>query len=87
MAGYDETVDWWSLGVLVYEMITGFTPWRHPNICTLYDLILCSELVWPADSPGLDEEARDFVSSLLVRDSLKRLGGGGRGAAELRQTF
>ena len=60
-------------------MVTGLTPWRHPNICTLYDLILSAPLVWPATT-GLEEETMDFVTSLLVRESEKRLGGGGRGA-------
>ena len=77
-------MDWWSLGVLVYEMVTGLTPWRHPNICTLYDLILSASLVWPATTPGLEEETVDFVSLLLVRDSQKRLGGGGRGAEQVK---
>ena len=76
-------MDWWSLGVLVYEMVTGLTPWRHPNICSLYDLILSAPLVWPATA-GVEEGTRDFVSSLLVRDSIKRLGGGGRGAEEVK---
>ena len=68
----------------MYEMVTGLTPWRHPNICTLYDMILSASLVWPATTPGLDVETKDFVSSLLVRDSERRLGGGGRGAEEVR---
>ena len=56
-------------------MVTGLTPWRHPNICSLYDLILSAPLVWPA-TPGLEEETTDFVSRLLERDSQRRLGGG-----------
>ena len=60
MSGYDCSVDWWSLGVLVYEMVTGLTPWRHHNICALYDMILSSPLCWP-NTPGLQEDTRDFV--------------------------
>ena len=71
---------------MVYEMVTGVTPWHHPNICTLYDLILSSPLTWP-NLPDLEEEARDFVNCLLVRDSQDRLGGGGRGAAQIREAF
>ena len=53
-------MDWWSLGVLVFEMVTGLTPWRHSNICTLYDMILSQPLTWPP-TQGLEEEVKNFV--------------------------
>ena len=46
--GYGLSVDWWSLGVLVHELITGATPWRHPDIYTLYDMIIDQEFSWDA---------------------------------------
>ena len=39
-------MDWWSLGVLVHEMVTGVTPWRHTNIYTLYDMIIDQAFTW-----------------------------------------
>ena len=39
-------MDWWSLGVLVHELVTGVTPWRHPDIYTLYDMIIDQEFIW-----------------------------------------
>ena len=39
-------MDWWSLGVLVHELVTGVTPWRHPDIYTLYDKIIDQEFTW-----------------------------------------
>ena len=44
--GYGLSVDWWSLGVLVHELVTGVTPWRHPDIYTLYDMIIDQEFSW-----------------------------------------
>ena len=44
--GYGASVDWWSLGVLVHEMVTGVTPWRHTNIYTLYDMIIDQAFTW-----------------------------------------
>ena len=46
MQGYGVSVDWWSLGVLVHEMVTGVTPWRHDNIYTLYDMIIDIDFDW-----------------------------------------
>ena len=45
-SGYGASVDWWSLGVLVHEMVTGVTPWRHTNIYTLYDMIIDQAFAW-----------------------------------------
>ena len=44
--GYGRSVDWWSLGVLVHELVTGVTPWRHPDLYTLYDMIIDQEFTW-----------------------------------------
>ena len=44
--GYGRSVDWWSLGVLVHELVTGVTPWRHHDIYTLYDMIIDQEFTW-----------------------------------------
>merc|ERR1711976_1014498 len=46
VTGYGLSVDWWSLGVLVHELVTGVTPWRHPDIYTLYDMIIDQEFSW-----------------------------------------
>ena len=44
--GYGVSVDWWSLGVLVHEMVAGVTPWRHRDIMILYDMILGQDFSW-----------------------------------------
>ena len=53
IAGYGVSVDWWSLGILVHEMVTGVTPWRHPDIMTLYDMILAEDFTWHARDTGV----------------------------------
>ena len=81
--GYGMSVDWWALGVLVFEMVVGYPPFWDGNIHALYDKILVGNVEW---TRGLEIEqvVRDFVSRLLVRDVSKRMGGGGRGVEEVK---
>ena len=46
-SGHDFTVDWWALGVLIYEMIVGITPFYNPNHHQMYHLIQNAPIRWP----------------------------------------
>ncbi|KAJ3972188.1 kinase-like domain-containing protein [Lentinula raphanica] len=72
--GYTKTVDWWTLGVLLYEMMTGLPPFYDDNVNTMYQRILTDPLLFPADMPS---EARSVITCLLQRDPAKRLGANG----------
>ncbi|KAJ7905036.1 kinase-like domain-containing protein [Mycena leptocephala] len=72
--GYTKTVDWWTLGVLLYEMMTGLPPFYDENVNTMYQRILTDPLNFPLDMPS---EARSVMTGLLQRDPLKRLGAHG----------
>ncbi|KAG9046592.1 hypothetical protein FS837_004011 [Tulasnella sp. UAMH 9824] len=77
--GYTKTVDWWTLGVLLYEMMTGLPPFYDENVNTMYQRILHDPLRFPEDMPS---EARSIMTSLLLRDPSRRLGN--RGAEEIK---
>jgi serum/glucocorticoid-regulated kinase 2 len=64
-------VDWWSLGTLAYEMLTGLPPYYSQNINEMYEKILYDPLTFPA---FLSEECKSFLEGLLTRDPEKRLG-------------
>eukprot|EP01064_Diplonema_japonicum_P028169 TRINITY_DN4263_c2_g1_i1.p1 TRINITY_DN4263_c2_g1~~TRINITY_DN4263_c2_g1_i1.p1 ORF type:complete len:435 (+),score=87.86 TRINITY_DN4263_c2_g1_i1:97-1401(+) len=68
--GHGKAVDWWSLGILLYEMISGLPPFYSENVNEMYGLILQKELVF--DEP-MSEAAMDMCRSLLERDPEKRL--------------
>ncbi|KAL7927214.1 serine/threonine protein kinase, AGC family [Trichoderma austrokoningii] len=71
--GYGKTVDWWTLGVLLYEMLTGLPPFYDENTNEMYRKILTASL----NFPGYDvvpPAARDLLTKLLDRDPAKRLG-------------
>jgi len=71
---YGKAVDWWSLGILIYEMLTGLPPFYSENTNLMYKKILFSELVFP---PEVSETAQTFLREILNRDPDSRLGAGG----------
>jgi len=71
--GHSKPVDWWSLGILIYEMLVGLPPFYSENMNEMYELILKAPLKFPSFVPN---EAQSLLKGLLERDETKRLGGG-----------
>lgn len=72
--GYGKEVDWWSLGILIYEMLCGCPPFYSPNREVLFSLIKSANVSYPND---ISIESIDFLSKILVTDPRKRLGSNG----------
>nr|CCA21552.1 protein kinase putative [Albugo laibachii Nc14] len=70
-SGYDKTCDWWSLGILIFEMFVGRTPFKDENTAIMYRNIREGQLFLP---PSLPETARSLLIGLLERDASRRLG-------------
>jgi serum/glucocorticoid-regulated kinase 2 len=64
-------VDWWSIGTLLFEMMTGLPPFYNEDTQEMYRRILFQPLHCP---PSMSPEAADVVTALLHRDPAKRLG-------------
>jgi len=69
--GHGKPVDWWSFGILVYEMLTGLPPFYSRNKKEMYFKILKCELRFPQD---IGADAKDLIQSLLKREPGQRLG-------------
>jgi protein kinase A len=69
--GHGKPVDWWTLGVLIYEMIAGIDPFADDDPMTIYQNILKGKLHFPK---GFDNDAKSLVKHLLVNDLSKRYG-------------
>ncbi|KAI8805948.1 kinase-like domain-containing protein, partial [Cladochytrium replicatum] len=69
--GYGKAVDWWALGVLVYEMLAGHPPFYDEDHFKLYEKILACKLRFPSH---FDPQAKDLVKRLLQPDLTKRFG-------------
>lgn len=79
--GHGKPVDWWSLGTLMYDMLTGAPPFCSDSRKKTIDKILKGKLVLP---PYLTAESRDLLRKLLKRHPEMRLGGGSDDAAPIK---
>ena len=79
--GHNIMADWWSFGILLYEMMVGIPPFYNQNIQLMYELIQHSDLRFPQRNP-LSREAQDIITKLLERDPSRRLGT--RGVEEVK---
>uniref|UniRef100_A0A8P4JVN6 non-specific serine/threonine protein kinase n=1 Tax=Dicentrarchus labrax TaxID=13489 RepID=A0A8P4JVN6_DICLA len=70
---YGRAVDWWGLGVVMYEMMCGRLPFYNQDHERLFELILMEEIRFPKN---LAPEAKALLAGLLKKDPKQRLGGG-----------
>ena len=66
---YGRSVDWWGVGVVMYEMMCGRLPFYSRDHETLFELILVEEIKFPA---RLSDVAKSLLSGLLQKDPTKR---------------
>lgn len=69
--GYNFMVDYYALGVLVYELVVGSPPFIRTTNTDLFHKIVTREVYLPGH---LSSKCKDFLSALLVKDPKKRLG-------------
>jgi serine/threonine protein kinase len=80
-SGHGKAADWWTLGALLFEMLTGLPPFYASKREDLFSKI---KFAAPPLPSTLSMEAADLIRSLLVKDPESRLGGGLNGVADLK---
>nr|AML77182.1 putative LOV domain-containing protein [Pseudoneochloris marina] len=70
---HGPAVDWWSLGILIYELVYGTTPFKGQRRGDTFENIMKKAVSFPADPP-VSAACQDLVTKLLVRDEKQRLG-------------
>ncbi|KAI3666809.1 hypothetical protein L6452_41846 [Arctium lappa] len=79
--GHDKAADWWSVGILLFEMLTGQPPFHGGNRDKIQKKIVKDKLKLPA---FLTSEAHALLKGLLQKDPSKRLGNGSMGSDEIK---
>ncbi|TVU50872.1 hypothetical protein EJB05_02266, partial [Eragrostis curvula] len=84
--GHGSSVDWWTLGIFIYELLYGATPFKgYDNEMTLANIV-ARALEFPKD-PSVSSAAKDLVTGLLAKDPARRLGATVGAAAIKRHPF
>lgn len=78
---YGAAVDWWGLGIVIYEMLCGRLPFYKQNHEELFMTILSETVKYPST---LSSNAVDLLKGLLEKDPAQRLGAGPSDADELK---
>lgn len=72
-SGYGKEVDWWSLGIVCFELLTGWPPFYDRDFNKMCEKILYKPLIFPAKKYNFTKDAEDLIRNLLHRDPNRRL--------------
>ncbi|XP_054105952.1 microtubule-associated serine/threonine-protein kinase 3 isoform X35 [Callithrix jacchus] len=75
--GYGKPVDWWAMGVVLYEFLVGCVPFFGDTPEELFGQVVSDEIMWPDGDEALPADAQDLITRLLRQSPLDRLGTGG----------
>ncbi|XAR66049.1 Non-specific serine/threonine protein kinase [Bertholletia excelsa] len=80
--GHNKAADWWSVGILLYEMLTGKPPYIGGNRQQIQQKITKDKIKLPS---YLTSEAHSLLKGLLQKEGSKRLGSGAGGSEEIKR--
>ncbi|XP_047632460.1 microtubule-associated serine/threonine-protein kinase 3 isoform X18 [Phacochoerus africanus] len=72
--GYGKPVDWWAMGVVLYEFLVGCVPFFGDTPEELFGQVVSDEIMWPEGDEALPADAQDLITRLLRQSPLDRLG-------------
>ncbi|KAJ7009101.1 LOW QUALITY PROTEIN: hypothetical protein NC653_007669 [Populus alba x Populus x berolinensis] len=69
--------DWWSVGIILFEFITGIPPFTAERPEIIFDNILNRKIPWPSVPDDMSYEAQDLINRLIIHNPSQRLGANG----------
>eukprot|EP01017_Pseudomicrothorax_dubius_P018908 TRINITY_DN2083_c0_g1_i12.p1 TRINITY_DN2083_c0_g1~~TRINITY_DN2083_c0_g1_i12.p1 ORF type:complete len:279 (+),score=52.84 TRINITY_DN2083_c0_g1_i12:105-941(+) len=81
--GYGKSVDWWTLGIFIYECLVGSDPFEEETPMATYERIMKGKVRYPKD---FDKDAKSLVKKLFIADPSKRYGNLKHGANAVSYT-
>uniref|UniRef100_A0A5B7BF23 non-specific serine/threonine protein kinase n=1 Tax=Davidia involucrata TaxID=16924 RepID=A0A5B7BF23_DAVIN len=79
--------DWWSVGIILFEFITGIPPFAAERPEIIFDNILNRKIPWPSVPDDMSYEAQDLIDRFLVHDPDQRLGAEGSSEVKAHPFF
>ncbi|KAM6598479.1 probable serine/threonine protein kinase IRE [Cannabis sativa] len=81
--GHGATADWWSVGVILFELLVGIPPFNADHPQRVFDNIINRDIPWPKTPDEMSYEAYDLIDKLLTENPVQRLGT--TGASEVKR--
>lgn len=81
--GHSSSVDWWTLGILMFEMLYGCTPFKGADRDSTFYRIMRGELTFP-QKPEVSKTCKNLIKRLLDTDETKRIGSN-HGASDIKK--
>ncbi|KAG7263270.1 hypothetical protein CRUP_011263 [Coryphaenoides rupestris] len=85
--GYGKPVDWWAMGIILYEFLVGCVPFFGDTPEQLFGQVVNDEIIWPEGEDALPADAQDLITRLLRQSPLDRLGTGGTPEVKVHSFF
>ncbi|XP_067114654.1 microtubule-associated serine/threonine-protein kinase 3 isoform X1 [Osmerus mordax] len=85
--GYGKPVDWWAMGIILYEFLVGCVPFFGDTPEELFGQVISDEINWPEGEEAPPVDAQELITLLLRQNPLERMGTGGAVEVKHHQFF
>ncbi|KAG1347120.1 putative serine/threonine protein kinase IRE [Cocos nucifera] len=84
---HGPTADWWSVGIILFELLVGIPPFNAEHPQKIFDNIMNRDIPWPQMPEEMSYEAHDLIDKLLIENPVQRLGATGAGEVKSHPFF
>ncbi|XP_061822283.1 microtubule-associated serine/threonine-protein kinase 3 isoform X2 [Nerophis lumbriciformis] len=85
--GYGKPVDWWAMGIILYEFLVGCVPFFGDTPEDLFGQVISDQINWPEGEEAPPPDAQEIITLLLRQNPLERMGAGGAGEVKQHSFF